>query len=137
MRTLWIAVLAVGAMAALPASASASDLSVTGTAIDYDAGSGETNTLVVTVAGDNYTFTDAVGVTITPSGTECIGGQGPGIAALCTLPGATAVDVTLGDIADTVDTTALPSGVAATLRGEDWGWGLHGGAYRWVQAMAD
>ncbi len=127
-RLVCVGVLAASATAALPALASASDLSVTGTTIDYDADPGETNALVVTTqVGEIYVFTDAAGVTITPSGAECSGGGGPGVPASCTLAGATAVDVGLGDMDDTVDTTALPSTVGAILRGEAGGDTLESG----------
>jgi Ca2+-binding RTX toxin-like protein len=61
-----IATVVVGVFA-MPAVADAATLSTSGGQIRYTAAAGETNNLVISLSGDSYVFTDAGGITITPT----------------------------------------------------------------------
>jgi len=66
-RSVTALVVAVAAVASLPAAASASTLTTNGFQLNYDAAPGEVNSLTISFDGTNYKFQDAPGVTITPT----------------------------------------------------------------------
>lgn len=113
---------------AMPASAGAATLNRPTTAITYSAGAGEDNSLVVSRAGPNYVFTDAAGVTITPTA-PCTAG-GPANVALCPVEGTISITSTLGNLDDDgrIDSSVVETAqlTTATLAGQGGGDALTG-----------
>lgn len=98
--------------ALLPAAAGASSVSKSGSTLTYNAASGETNNLVVSLSGGTYTFDD--------SGATETGGAGCALAnshrVTCAGSGVTALTVNAGDLNDLAwNTTVTP----ATITGSD------------------
>ncbi len=90
-------VLALGALAVVPAIASAATASITGTTITFADGAVESNGVTVTVVGANYRFADGSG----PDPTAGAGCTDTGATVDCPLDPTTAVSVNLGLLADT------------------------------------
>ncbi len=89
------AVVSVGVLGACAGAASAATVTPTGS---YAAAAGETNNLVVTRVGADYVFTDAVGVTITPTA-PCAPGPTVNVAT-CPAGPIPGLFVSLNDMAD-------------------------------------
>lgn len=112
-----VAVLAFFAVCCAPASAAV--VSTSGGTITIAAGAAETNTVTVTppVVGIAYTITDTGGTVPTTSGMGC--NVTPPDTVTCFNNGLNAVNATLGDLADSLDTTAMGAGIATTAAGGD------------------
>ena len=92
--------LAALGLAAAPVAALAGTASVSGTTLSYVAAAGENNNAVITfnAVTNEYTIDELDLVPVTPVAPQCVA-SGP-TAAICTLVGATAVTVDLGDLYD-------------------------------------
>lgn len=95
--------LGLGALAVVPAIASASTVSIAGTTITFAAAGGETNGLTVTVVGANYVFTDGSGPDPT-AGAGCADG---GATVTCPTAAPTSVVINLNDNDDTFTATGV------------------------------
>jgi Ca2+-binding RTX toxin-like protein len=109
--------LLLGLVAALffAAPAAASTLNSSGSAIVYMANTGEVNALTISRSGDSFVFTDAPGVTITPTA-PC---TATGNAGICPAAGIRELDANLGDQNDTGTVDASVTGLrfAGTVGG--------------------
>ena len=123
--------LALGALAAVPAVASASTVSISGSTITFAAASGEINGVTVTVVSTNYRFADGPG----PDPTAGSGCTDTGATVDCPLNPSTAVTANLGDEDDTFTATGVNQdpftinggSQADTLTGSDANDFLNGG----------
>lgn len=114
-RTLRRGVLIASAgVLAAPVAAMAGTASVDGTTLRFVANPGESNTLTITFSAATDTFTvNEVSLTTT-AGTGCTAVVGDPTRVTCAIPGATAVNVDLGDENDDLATGAFTFPVTAT-----------------------
>src|SRR5688500_3295004 len=95
------ATLALAVTLAFPVSAGAATLSIFSQFMNYNAGAGEDNAVVISREGANYVITDAAGITITPTA-PCTAVANVG---RCPVTGATMpIDEITADLGDLDDT---------------------------------
>ena len=98
------------AAALFPPVAGASNLSISGSRIDYLAAAGETNNLQVTRLGANYVFTEVGGIPITPAAPCANAGANVGT---CPAAGIRDIDISLNNMDDTLN--VAPTIVSAQI----------------------